>query len=222
MPGNRTPRRGGATSAQALALFVITVVFTAGCSLVPAPSGNSPDDAGPELDPSVTLPLRVEGVDSCTLVRQRPGAATPGSADASTALPARLANLELPCLTAGAAINPARLGGRPVVLNLWATWCLPCREEMPMLQQTQTREEAKVQFVGVDTKDRPDWAAEFLPQVNVTYPEVVDTDGQLLASVRSPGLPVTIVVDRDGRIIGQQVGRISQERLDDLIKQAGV
>jgi len=221
VPGNRTPRGGWATSAQALALVVAAVVFTAGCSVVPAASGGSPDDAGPELDPSVTLPLRVEGVASCTLVRQRPGAATPGSADASTALPARLANLELPCLTAGAAINPARLGGRPVVLNLWATWCLPCREEMPMLQQTQTREGAKVQFVGVDTKDRPDWAAEFLPQVKVTYPEVVDTDGQLLASVRSPGLPVTIVVDRDGRIVGRQVGRISQERLDDLIKQAG-
>lgn len=223
MPGNRTPRGGWATSAQALALVVVTVVFTAGCSLVPAASGNSPDDAGPELDPSVTLPLRVAGVASCTLVRQRPGAPTPGSADASTALPAgpRLANLELPCLTAGAAVNPARLGGRPVVLNLWATWCLPCREEMPMLQQTQTREQGKVQFVGVDTKDRPDWAAEFLPQVKVTYPEVVDTDGQLVASVRSPGLPVTIVVDRDGRIVGQQVGRISQERLDELIKQAG-
>ena len=159
----------------------------------------------------MTLPLSVPGVASCTEGRQQPVAPTDGP---------RLASLDLPCLTSGVPVNPARLYGRPVVLNLWATWCQPCREEMPMLQAAHSRRQGQVQFVGVNTKDRPDWAAEFLQQIKVTYPEVVDTDGQLLGAVRSPGLPVTLVVDRDGRLVGQQVGRISQQRLDELIAQA--
>ena len=90
-----------------------------------------------------------------------------------------------------------------------------------MLQQTHARTQGKVQFLGVNTKDRPDWAAEFLAEVEVSYPEVVDAGGQLLAAARSPGLPVTIVLDRDGHVAGQQVGRISQQQLDALLAEAG-
>ena len=201
-------------------MVAAVAVLAAGCSVRPAATTGPADDAGPELDPSVTLPLKLDGVASCSVVRQQ-GTASPGAAPVVSQAGPRLADLDLPCLTAGTPVNPGRLSGRPVVLNLWATWCLPCRKEMPMLQQTQAREQGKVQFLGVDTKDRPDWAAEFLPLVKVTYPQVVDTDGRLLAAVRSPGLPVTIVLDREGRVIGQQVGGISQQRLDELIAQAG-
>ena len=201
-------------------MVAAVAVLVAGCDVGPAPTGAPSEDAGPELDPSVTLPLKVAGVTGCTVVRQQ-ATGSPGPAPVVSQAGPRLADLDLPCLTAGPGVNPARLNGRPVVLNLWATWCLPCRQEMPMLQQTQAREQGKVQFLGVDTKDRPDWAAEFLPLVKVTYPQVVDTDGRLLAAVRSPGLPVTVVLDREGRVVGQQVGGISQQRLDELIAQAG-
>ena len=211
---------GRAPCAWALAMVGSVALLVAGCTAGPATTGGSPDDAGPELDPSVTLPLKVDGVASCRIVRQQP-MSSPGAAPVVSDAGPRLIDLNLPCLTSGPDVNPARLSGRPVVVNLWATWCLPCRKEMPMLQQTQAREQGKVQFLGVDTKDRPDWAAEFLPLVQVTYPQVVDTDGRLLAAVRSPGLPVTIVLDREGRVIGQQVGGISQQRLDELIGQAG-
>lgn len=204
-----------ALRARAVCTATVVAVLLTGCTAPRPGPGTSSDDAGPELDPAVTLPLTVEGVASCTAVRQQPAAPPDGPPLDGP----RLASLELPCLTAGVPVNPARLSGRPVVLNLWATWCQPCREEMPMLQATQTRHQGRVQFLGVNTKDRPDWAADFLQQIKVTYPEVVDTDGQLLAAVRSPGLPVTLVVDRDGRLVGQQVGRISQQRLDELIGQ---
>lgn len=200
-----------AFSARAARRLAVAALLVAGCAARSPGIGTSPDDAGPELDPNVTLPLSVEGVSSCTAVRQQP-VVPPGGP--------RLADLDLPCLTAGSAVNPSRLNGRPVVLNLWATWCQPCREEMPMLQAAASRHQGQVQFLGVNTKDRPDWAADFLPRIKVSYPEVVDTDGRLLAAVRSPGLPVTLVVDRDGRLVGQQVGRINQQRLDELIGQA--
>jgi cytochrome c biogenesis protein CcmG, thiol:disulfide interchange protein DsbE len=89
-----------------------------------------------------------------------------------------------------------------------------------MLQAAQKRYGARVQFVGVNTKDRPDWAAEFLEEVKVTYPEVVDFDGQLLASVRSLGLPVTLVLDSQGQLVGRQIGRITEKRLTELIDEA--
>ena len=203
---------------RTLGSLAAVLVLLAGCALGQKSSG-APDLDGPELDPSVTLPLSVEGVASCTTVRRQPPAAASDAGTATQPVGPRLASLDLPCLTRGDVVDPARLGGRPTVVNLWATWCLPCRQEMPMLQATRTRDQGKVQFLGVDTKDRPDWAAEFLPQVKVTYPQVVDTDGRLLATVRSPGLPVTLVLDRDGRLVGQQVGQISQQRLDELIRQ---
>ena len=206
----------------------VAAVLVAGYAFRPPAALGPADDAGPQLNSSVSLPLAVAGVDSCSSVMQdgqvRGGPSRPTTASETEAAAQDspgLPRLALPCLTAGTAVDPARLGGRPTVVNLWASWCTPCREEMPMLQQTHARTQGKVQFLGVNTKDRPDWAAEFLAEVQVSYPEVVDTGGQLLAAVRSPGLPVTIVLDRDGHVAGQQVGRISQQQLDALLAEAG-
>jgi cytochrome c biogenesis protein CcmG, thiol:disulfide interchange protein DsbE len=110
--------------------------------------------------------------------------------------------------------------GRPLLINFWATWCEPCRREMPRLQAAHKRHGDRIQFLGVNTKDRPDWAGEFVQEIKVSYPEVVDVDGQLLASLHSPGLPVTVALDRDGRLAGRQIGEISDQRLTELIGAA--
>jgi cytochrome c biogenesis protein CcmG/thiol:disulfide interchange protein DsbE len=91
---------------------------------------------------------------------------------------------------------------------------------MPILQAAHQRYGARVQFLGVNTKDRPEWAADFLQEVKVSYPQVVDSDGMLLNSLRLPGLPVTVVVDAHGDISGRQVGQISDQRLTDLVAGA--
>ena len=217
------------TTAVWAATTVVAAVLVTGYTFRPPAALGPAADAGPQLNPSVSLPLVVEDVDSCSSVMQdrqvRGGQTSSPAASGTDAATSQdgpvLPSLELPCLTAGTAVDPARLSGRPTVVNLWASWCTPCREEMPMLQQAQARTQGRVQFLGVTTKDRPDWAAEFLEEVGVSYPEVVDADGQLLAAVRSPGLPVTIVLDRDGRVAGQQVGRVSQQQLDALLAEAG-
>jgi cytochrome c biogenesis protein CcmG/thiol:disulfide interchange protein DsbE len=196
---------------RALAVLVVVLLTLSGClGAVPAaaPTGSDVDTSG-----QPTLPVVIPEIDGCAVVAQR---GRPGSAgDAQTLLP----ELTLPCLTDGPGVAMARLGGRPTVVNLWATWCVPCRQEMPALQAAHSRYR-DVQFLGVDTKDRNDWAQEFLPLVNVRYPQVVDTDGRLLAALRSPGLPVTVVLDRDGRIVGRQIGRISDTELEQLIATA--
>ena len=193
-----------------LALPLAAGLLAVGCAQ-PAPSddGETPNDdawAQPQL------PVTARNVESCIKISQT---SAPGVGSRQ-----RLLDINLPCLTDGPAVNPARLGGRPVVVNLWATWCEPCREEMPMLQAAHERYGARVQFLGVNTKDQPEWAAEFLQEVKATYPQVVDSDGTLLSSLRSPGLPVTVVLDAQGDISGRHIGKISEKRLADLVAGA--
>jgi cytochrome c biogenesis protein CcmG/thiol:disulfide interchange protein DsbE len=193
-----------------LALPLAAGLLAVGCAAQPTPSdeGETPNgDAGAQPQ----LPVAARNVESCTKISQT-------SAPAASAQ--RLLDINLPCLTEGPAVNPARLGGRPVVVNLWATWCEPCREEMPMLQAAYKRYGTRVQFLGVNTKDQPEWAAEFLQEVKATYPQAVDSDGTLLSSLRSPGLPVTVVLDAKGGISGRQIGKISENRLTDLVADA--
>jgi thiol-disulfide isomerase/thioredoxin len=194
-----------------LTLSIAAALIAAGCAAPAKPAaGDDGTTSNGDWETQPQLPVAARNVESCTKISQ-----------SSRSAPAqRLLDINFPCLTAGPVINPARLGGRPVVVNLWATWCQPCREEMPILQAAHERYGQRVQFLGVNTKDRPEWAAEFLQEVKVTYPEVVDSDGKLLGSLRSPGLPVTVVVDARGGVYGRQIGRISEQRLTDLVAGA--
>ncbi|MGI8693582.1 MAG: TlpA family protein disulfide reductase [Geodermatophilaceae bacterium] len=151
----------------------------------------------------------VRGVASCAELPQESGTTAP-AAD-------RLPTLQLPCLTPGPDIDLAALRGRPVLINLWASWCVPCREEMPLLQAAHERYGEQVQFLGVDTMDSADLAADFLVETGVTYPQLVDVDGDLLHHLRIPGLPVTVVLDADGRVATKHIGELSTESIDNLL-----
>jgi thiol-disulfide isomerase/thioredoxin len=129
----------------------------------------------------------------------------------------RLPSLRLPCLIPGPDVDLAALRGRPVLVNLWASWCGPCRDEMPVLQAAHERYGGQVQFVGVDTKDAAGHAAAFLVELGVTYPQLVDLDGQLLGHLRVPGLPVTVVLAADGTVAAKHVGELDAESVEDLL-----
>lgn len=88
---------------------------------------------------------------------------------------------------------------------------------MPLLQENSERRADTVQFLGVDTRDSTAQAAAFLANTGVTYPNVVDPDGDLLAHLRLPGLPVTLLLDADGRVAGKHIGQLKQSSLDDLL-----
>lgn len=156
-------------------------------------------------------PVAVPGVESCDAVPQQL-APPPATGE-------RLPSLRLPCLVPGPSIDPSVLVGRPVLVNLWATWCGPCREEMPLLQATHLRLGDDVQFLGVNTRDTTEAAAAFLPEVGVTYPQVVDLDGRLLGHLRIPGLPVTVLVDADGNVAARHIGELDPETLEALLDQ---
>jgi len=113
--------------------------------------------------------------------------------------------------------------GEVVVLNVWASWCAPCRAEAPVLESAwrQVRDDG-VQFVGLDTRDTDEAARAFLEAYDVTYPNVIDADGrlQLLFSDTLPpqAIPSTLVVDRQGRVAGRIIGRVTEPTLLALIE----
>jgi cytochrome c biogenesis protein CcmG, thiol:disulfide interchange protein DsbE len=111
------------------------------------------------------------------------------------------------------------LRGRVVVVNFWASWCVPCREEMPALEQaSKAWAEAgrPVTVIGVDASDVRSEAAKFLDEVGVTYPTVYDQQGLrggVAASWSVTALPQTWFVARDGSRAGRIAGRLTAEDL---------
>lgn len=115
--------------------------------------------------------------------------------------------------------------GEVVVLNVWASWCAPCRAEAPVLEAVwEDVEDDGVQFVGLDTRDTEAAALAFIDRYGVSYPNVIDTDGrlQLLFSDTLPpqAIPSTLVVDREGRVAGRVLGRVTESTLRALIEDA--
>ena len=130
--------------------------------------------------------------------------------------------MSLTCLGSGPAVSTTALGGRPVLINLWASWCWPCQKEMPALQAAYARYGNSVDFLGVDTKDSADSAKDFLAAVAVHYPQVVDEDGDLLHGLGGAGLPVTLILDPTGRTVYSHRGELRPTDLAAALRAAGL
>ncbi len=96
----------------------------------------------------------------------------------------------------------AALRGYPIVANIWASWCVPCRQEFPVLQKLSARYGKKVAFLGVNSEDSSDAAATFLREVPVPYPSYPETGKDILYSVGGAGgFPDTAFYDRSGKLL---------------------
>jgi cytochrome c biogenesis protein CcmG, thiol:disulfide interchange protein DsbE len=115
------------------------------------------------------------------------------------------------------------LRGRPVVVNVWASWCAPCRAEARLLERTAKEYQGEVQFLGVATRDREPDADAFIDRYNVSYPNLFDRDGSIRRFLGLRGLPTTYVFDGNGRLVGEVVGGVTEQslagRLDDAIRR---
>ena len=120
----------------------------------------------------------------------------------------------------GDRVRLADFAGRPVVVNFWASWCVPCRKEMPALQAAAERLEGRVVFVGVNHQDGQSSAAEFEREVGVTYPSGYDPDGAVAREFGVVGLPTTVLVDARGRIVARSLGELTEDELDELVVEA--
>ena len=115
----------------------------------------------------------------------------------------------------GSTVTLASLRGRPVLVNFWASWCVPCRQEMPRLKEALAQHAAQgLIIVGVLYRDDTDSAREFAESFGATWPNVQDPDGSIAKAYRVVGAPQSYFVDRGGILRSIQVGEILQEDFD--------
>jgi cytochrome c biogenesis protein CcmG/thiol:disulfide interchange protein DsbE len=120
--------------------------------------------------------------------------------------------LELPRLSGNGVGSLEDYRGRVVVLNFWASWCEPCREESPLLQRWHERlEKQGATVLGVDALDEIGHARAFIDEYGLTYPMLRDGDGSTREPFGIVGFPETFVIDRDGRIAAIQRGPVTAE-----------
>jgi thiol-disulfide isomerase/thioredoxin len=167
------------------------------------------DDDEPSSSQRLGLGLADVDVQAPALQRQRVAA---GIADCPPPTEPRpepgLPELRLPCLGGDTDVDLAGLSG-PLVLNVWAQSCGPCRDEMPLLQRLHTSS-GPVGVLGIDFQDvRPEMALDLARASGVTYPSVADVEGVTKAALRVTNLPMTFFVDSDGRVTHTELGAFS-------------
>ncbi len=107
----------------------------------------------------------------------------------------------------GGSLSVAAYRGHPVILNFWASWCAPCREEAPLLEATWRAYRSRgLVVVGVDTQDMISPARAFMSAYRLTFPAVRDPDGTLARRYGTTGVPETFFISADGRIVGKFPG----------------
>ncbi|MFB6719849.1 TlpA family protein disulfide reductase [Kribbella sp. NPDC056345] len=130
-----------------------------------------------------------------------------------------LPDISLPCLGSGPDVRLADLRG-PLVINVWAQWCPPCRDEAPYLAELQKKAAGKLRILGIDYADpRPELAVKFALDRELSYPHVVDLDKQVRKTFKVTGPPVTVFVDKDGRFTLHNGVLTSQQQLDQLVRE---
>ncbi|GLY05214.1 MULTISPECIES: TlpA disulfide reductase family protein [Actinoplanes] len=135
----------------------------------------------------------------CTATAEEPETPSPFAAcPAAVSEKSDLPDLSLPCFTGGQEIDLSGLPA-PAVINLWASWCGPCREELPVIQGLADRTAGELTVVGVDVGDRRDAAASFATDFNVNFPTFYDSGQKLLAALGQSTLPVTVFVSPEGK-----------------------
>lgn len=132
----------------------------------------------------------------------------PPGTDRPAAGAATLPALDLPC-PGGGSLDLGRAPGVPTVVNLWASWCGPCREELPLVQQLADAAGNRLSVVGVVSKDGAAQAGSFAADAGATFPSAFDGEGELMAELGLGALPYTYLLDADGGIAHVQVGPVA-------------
>ncbi|GGM33701.1 TlpA family protein disulfide reductase [Dactylosporangium sucinum] len=192
--------------AAATVLLVAALLALAGCTA-----------ATPSPDPAPTA------------VPSGPRCIEPAASPAASAAPSKgpaLPAMALQCFEGGRWTPVSDLGGAPTIVNLWASWCEPCKTELPAVQRVATVGAGKVRVVGIVTKDRHEWAKSVIERQQLTFPMLEDPDQHFAVAV-SPlvgkaliNLPVTLFVTADGRIAHAYQGpALDEAELRELTQQ---
>ncbi|MEU4562501.1 TlpA disulfide reductase family protein [Actinoplanes sp. NPDC023936] len=179
---------------RAVAPLVMALAVVSGCTASAEPSSSEPETPPPFV--------------ACDTLASPPASASPAPS------PNELPDLSLPCFTGGEQVNlrDVRL---PAVINIWGSWCSPCREELPVIQGLADRADGRLTVFTVDSMDRREGATAFAADNGISMPTLFDPEQSLAIAVKQPTLPATIFVDPAGKVY---VHRLPLD-VDGLIKQ---
>jgi cytochrome c biogenesis protein CcmG/thiol:disulfide interchange protein DsbE len=113
-------------------------------------------------------------------------------------------------------LSLSNLKGKPIVLNFWASWCQPCKEELPLLENAWKQMQAQkknIVFLGIDFQESNSDASNFLLQHGITYLAGLDTDGSIANKYGVSSLPQTIFIDRNGTVISREPQELTTQDL---------
>lgn len=199
-PRHRAVRRWGAVALSIVGLL------SAGCS-----GAGGPDSA---TSPAVAGAGASKASSGMTEQSSLP---CPAAAPAARA---QLPAVSLSCLGGGPGLMLDHLPAGAYVINLWASWCEPCRREAPRLAAAAAAAGGRVQFLGVDTDDGSRPALAFLQDFGIHYPQLADPKGDVLRRLPAPGLPVTLALDSTGQVVYRRIGEVTAEQLADAVRAA--
>jgi cytochrome c biogenesis protein CcmG/thiol:disulfide interchange protein DsbE len=191
----------------AAAAAVLAVVL-AGCSQ----SSEVPQPAPPSPESTADLAAMKKAADI---------ADCPDSDREISPVSSGLPDVVLPCLGGGRAVRLAGLRGKPMMINVWAQWCGPCREEAPYLAEVATRNKSDLEIIGIDHDDpQPELAIEFAQLSTWKYPQLADPDVALRTALQISGPPQTFFVRPDGTIAYRHAGRFhSAAEIRELVRE---
>lgn len=188
---------------------VVLAALLTSCAVATPPRTAAVTASG-SAEPDLASQRRAAGVPDCEVPRERAQPVAGG-----------LPDLVLRCLGSDRELNLSQLRGRPLVINLWAQWCEPCRAESGYLRAFASRAGEQIRIIGVNYDDpKPDWAIEFAGLVGWRYEQLADPERRLGSRLLVPGIPLTLFVTPDGRIVHSQTGPVaSTDELTALVKQ---
>ena len=130
-------------------------------------------------------------------------------------------SFSLPQLSGGGTLASASLRGKVGVINFWASWCIPCREEAPLLDGASRRWASRgVIVLGIDHQDFAGDARSFMRRYGMTYPSLVDKGDKLYTRFGLTGVPETFCSNRAGEVVAHVPGAVTRETLDQCIQDA--
>ena len=125
-------------------------------------------------------------------------------------------------LLAGGEGSIADWRGKPVLVNFWASWCDPCKDEAPLMERAHRRLRAKGGTVlGVTVDDATEDSRAFMREFGISFPSLRDVEGRLGEEFGTTGVPESFAVDREGRVIAVSRGQVSREFVDDALRRVG-
>lgn len=191
------------------AVLLSLVLFAVGCT---RSSSSTPSTTKPGGFNAVGLPPI--HTDPCPKPAELLAEPAPGGRD-------YLPDVELECIGEVGSTETVplrRLGKVPTVLNLWGSWCVPCRQEMPDLQREYAGMAGKVRLLGINTDDSPEAARATINQTQITWPSLADPGAKVRAHV-GQFMPATLFVAADGRIVHRKFGRLDRAQLRELVEK---